>query len=132
VSVTDAIRMPGARRKIVAIDDSRTVLASLRRSLTEAGFEVQTACDPGEVSPSDVEQAAAVVVDVQMEHVYGDDVVAFLRGAWQVAVPIFLFSSLPIEELRTRARAAGANGAVCKSDGVAALISELNRALERP
>ena len=128
--VTDAIRTPGARRKIVAIDDSKTVLVTLRRALQEAGFDVQTACDPGEVSARDAQQADAVIVDVQMEHVYGDDVVSFLRGAWQVSVPIFLFSSLPIEELRARARAAGANGAVCKSSGVAALIAELNRALE--
>jgi two-component system alkaline phosphatase synthesis response regulator PhoP len=126
-----ATRSSSARPKLVVIDDSRTVLATLRVALQQAGFEVQTACDPGEISPDDAQSAAAVVVDVQMEHVYGDDVVSFLRGAWQVSVPIFLFSSLPIEELVVRAQAAGASGAVCKTSGVPALIAELKKALER-
>lgn len=121
-----------ALRKVIAIDDSKTVLTALRRALEEAGFAVQTACDPGEVAPGDAQRAAAVIVDVQMEHVFGDDVVAFLREAWQVTAPILLFSSLPLNELVTRAQAAGASGAVCKADGVGALLKALNEALERP
>jgi two-component system chemotaxis response regulator CheY len=122
----------GQRRKLIAIDDSKTVLVALRRALEEAGFDVQTACDPGEIAPTDAQRAAAVIVDVQMEHVFGDDVVSFLREAWQVSVPIFLFSSLPLAELVTRAQAAGASGAVCKADGVGALLQALNEALKRP
>jgi DNA-binding response OmpR family regulator len=121
----------GVRRKIIAIDDSKTVLVTLRVALADAGFDVQIASDPSQVSASDAQEAAAVIVDVQMEHVFGDDVVSFLRDAWQVSAPIFLFSSLPIDELHARARAAGASGAVCKASGVAALIAELNAALEK-
>jgi DNA-binding response OmpR family regulator len=116
----------------LAIDDSKTVLASLRRALEQAGFAVQTACDPSEISAQDAQTAAAVVVDVQMEHVFGDDVVAFLRDVWKVSAPIYLFSSLPIEDLNQRARSAGANGAVCKSDGIDALLTQLNIALQAP
>lgn len=130
MSVSEAVGQASAMRKILAIDDSKTVLASLRKGLERAGFAVQTACDPAEVSAEDAQSAAAVVVDVQMEQVFGDDVVSFLRDVWQVSAPIFLFSSLPIAELQVRARAAGANGAVCKSDGIDALVSQLNRALK--
>lgn len=119
-------------RKILAIDDSKTVLVSLRRALEQAGFAVQTACDPSEISAQDARAAAAVVVDVQMEHVFGDDVVSFLRDVWQVSAPIYLFSSLPISDLRQRARSAGADGAVCKSDGIDALLSQLREALRTP
>jgi len=130
VSVTgNEEKLPKAR-KIVAIDDSRTVLASLRRALEQAGFAVQTACDPSELSASDAQSATAIVVDVQMEHVFGDDVVSFLRDVWQVSAPIYLFSSLPRSELSERARSAGANGAVCKTDGVAVLLAQLNEALQ--
>jgi DNA-binding response OmpR family regulator len=132
VSVIEQVRSQGQRRKVIAIDDSKTVLVTLRCALQDAGFDVQTACDPGEVAPADAQRAAAVIVDVQMEHVFGDDVVSFLREAWQVSVPIFLFSSLPLDELSARARAAGANGAICKTDGVAALLRALNDALEGP
>ena len=132
MSVTEHVLSSSQRRKVIAIDDSKTVLVTLRCALQDAGFEVQTACDPSEVSPTDAQRAAAVIVDVQMEHVFGDDVVSFLREAWQVSVPIFLFSSLPLAELTTRAQAAGASGAVCKTDGVGALLKALNEALERP
>lgn len=131
MSVMEQVLATGQRRKVIAIDDSKTVLVALRRALEEAGFDVQTACDPGEVAPADAQRADAVIVDVQMEHVFGDDVVSFLRGAWQVSVPIFLFSSLPLGELVTRAQAAGASGAVCKADGVGALLEALNGALKR-
>lgn len=132
MSVTAITRRPPRPRKILAIDDSKTVLASLRRALEQAGFAVQTACDPSEISAQDAQTAAAVVVDVQMEHVFGDDVVAFLRDVWKVSAPIYLFSSLPIEDLNQRARSAGANGAVCKSDGIDALLTQLNIALQAP
>ncbi len=130
MSVMEYAVSASQRRKVIAIDDSKTVLVALRRALEEAGFDVQTACDPGEIAPTDAQRAAAVIVDVQMEHVFGDDVVSFLREAWQVSVPILLFSSLPLAELVTRAQAAGASGAVCKTDGVGALLQALNEALE--
>ncbi|HEX6243403.1 MAG TPA: response regulator [Polyangiales bacterium] len=132
MSVAPRTHRPPRPRKILAIDDSKTVLASLRRALEQAGFAVQTACDPAEISALDAQSAAAVVVDVQMEHVFGDDVVSFLRDVWNVSAPIYLFSSLPIQDLNQRARSAGANGAVCKSEGVEALLAQLNRALQAP
>lgn len=129
--VPNSLSAAGHALKIVAIDDSKTVLASLRRALEREGFVVQTACDPSELGAPDVASAAAVVVDVQMEHVFGDDVVTFLRQVWQVSAPIFLFSSLPLAELKERAQSAGASGAVCKADGIPALLAELQGALRR-
>lgn len=130
MSVAQSEPVQADRPKIVAIDDSKTVLAALRRELERAGFVVQTACDPSEISQEDARSARAVVVDVQMEHVFGDDVVSFLRDVWQVSMPIFLFSSLPLAELERRAAASGASGAVCKADGVELLLDKLKRSLE--
>jgi hypothetical protein len=69
------------------------------------------------------------VVDVQMEQVFGDDVVQFLRDGWQVAAPIYLYSSLPRHDLERRAARSGATGFVCKADGVSALAAEVQRAM---
>jgi DNA-binding response OmpR family regulator len=112
-------------KKAVAIDDSRTVLVSVRHALEQLGFRVTTATDPAELQPEQLQEASLIVVDVNMEQVFGDDVVSFLRESWQVSAPIFLYSSLPIAELEKRAKLAGATGAVCKSDGVAALSARL-------
>jgi two-component system chemotaxis response regulator CheY len=112
-------------KRAVAIDDSRTVLASVRHALEQLGFQVITATDPSQLSPEQVQEAHLIVVDVNMEEVFGDDVVSFLRESWQVRAPIFLYSSLPLSELEKRAKGAGADGAVCKGDGVAALVARV-------
>jgi DNA-binding response OmpR family regulator len=119
-----------AKRRIVVIDDSLTILASVRRALEQRGFAVQTASDPAELATGDVQQAALVVVDVQMEQVFGDDVVRIMREVWEVTAPILLYSSLPITELTVRAQASGATGAVCKANGVGALCEQVEKALE--
>ena len=91
-----------AMRKAVAIDDSKTVLASVRHALEGLGFRVTTATDPSELKPETCQEASLIVVDVNMEQVFGDDVVTFLRESWQVNAPIFLYSSIPISELEKR------------------------------
>jgi DNA-binding response OmpR family regulator len=114
-----------ARTRVIALDDSRTVLATLRAAFERLGVELITAEDPSELAPGVFQTASLIVVDVQMVHMFGDDIVLFLRENWQVKVPIFLYSSLPKDELERRAAAAGANGAVCKQEGVDALIARV-------
>lgn len=112
-------------RRVILLDDSRTVLARLRNAFEGLGLEVLTAEDPSEVTPEAFHHASLIVVDVQMVHMFGDDIVLFLRESWQVKTPIYLYSSLPQEELDRRALGAGANGAVCKAQGVDALIERV-------
>lgn len=110
---------------MVALDDSATVLASIRVAFEKLGVDVLTAEDPSELQASQVRSAAALVVDVQMVHVFGDEIISFLRDVWQVTAPIYLYSSLAQEELERRAAAAGADGAVSKSQGIEALVGRL-------
>jgi DNA-binding response OmpR family regulator len=119
------MRVEAQPRCVVSIDDSRTVLATVRAAFERLGVEVVTAEDPSELAPGVFQRADLIVVDVQMEQVFGDDVVSFLRGTWQVEAPIYLYSSLPQDELDRRAAAAGADGAVCKSRGVQALVDHV-------
>ena len=120
---------PGRSPRVIAIDDSRTVLATLRAAFDRLGIPLTTAEDPSELDPELFQRATLIVVDVQMVHMFGDDIVLFLRENWQVKAPIFLYSSLPKDELERRAAAAGANGAVCKAEGVDALIARVKHLL---
>ncbi len=130
MSLTDSDADGQRKPRVVVIDDSRTVLATTKLALERAGYMVLTATDPSLLDPDQVAVADAVVVDVNMEQVFGDDVVGYFREQWGIAAPIYLYSSLPIGELRARAEAAGADGAVCKADGVDALLAQLATALE--
>jgi DNA-binding response OmpR family regulator len=116
-------------RRVILLDDSRTVLARLRNAFEGLGLEVITAEDPSELNPEAFHHASLIVVDVQMVHMFGDDIVLFLRESWQVKTPIYLYSSLPQDELDRRAAGAGANGAVCKAQGVDALIAHVKHLL---
>ena len=118
-----------AARRVIALDDSRTVLATVRLAFEKLGHQVVTAEDPSELTPEEFRNADLIVVDVQMVHVFGDDIVSFLRDSWQIDTPIFLYSSLPQEDLDRRASAAGADGAVCKSLGVDALVARVKHLL---
>lgn len=119
-------------RRIVLLDDSPTVLAALRMRFQKLGFEVSIASDASQLNPDETRTASLIVVDVQMEELFGDDVVSFLREGWNVTAPIFLYSSLPIEELEARGQRAGATGVVCKADGVDTLLARVADILREP
>jgi DNA-binding NarL/FixJ family response regulator len=115
----------GGATRVVVLDDSKTVLASVRHAMEKQGFEVRTATCPSELSPEEARVAHVFVVDVHMQEVFGDDVVSFLRDQWEVTAPIYLYSSVEQEELERRAQRAGATGAVCKARGVDALVQSV-------
>lgn len=110
--------------RILVIDDSEVVLEAAAAALEEAGYEVLTSTAPR--APD--EAIDFVLLDVQMPDVFGDDVARYFREELGVTAPIYLFSSVPEEELRERARAAGATGYLCKGWGLERVV-ETVRAL---
>ncbi len=118
------------RPRVLLIDDSALVLEVTRSALESAGFEVDVALD---ISSFEQKRRATapdvIVVDVQMPEAFGDDLASTLRGAYGVAVPILLLSTLPDAELETRARAAEASGFVSKRDGLQTLVDRIRQVL---
>lgn len=119
-----------ARPRVLVIDDSALVLEVTRSALESAGFDVDIALDVASfeekrraISPD------VIVVDVQMPEAFGDDLASTLRGAYGVAVPILLLSTLPDEELQQRAQAADVTGFVSKRDGLQTLVTRIRQVL---
>lgn len=114
------------QRRALIVDDSPLVLEMLKSSLEAAGLAVDTAIDLGSLEA--LRAAAApdiIVLDVQMPEAYGDDVATTLRGAYGVAVPILLMSTIAPEELAQRATNAGASGWVSKRDGLDKIVTRI-------
>lgn len=115
--------------RIAVIDDSEIILETVALALTEAGFEVVTMNQPeraqieGDVPPD------LILMDVNMDEVFGDDATMILKDGWGVDVPIYLFSDIPVEELKLRAEDAGADGYISKSWGTEGMVEKVREIL---
>jgi CheY-like chemotaxis protein len=92
------------RLRVLLIDDSRTVQATLGRGLEEAGFEVLIAGSAMEALDVLAQRRVAVVLaDYQLPGMTGLDLLATLRGAYPEA-PLILYSASMTPELAAQAR----------------------------
>ena len=116
-------------KRILIVDDSPVILAAARHALTEAGYVVETCTGVEEVSAHGAKGFDLILMDVQMPELFGDDVAAVLKFEREVAAPIYLFSTLPAEELEERAREAKVDGFIAKGAGTEHLVTEVRRIL---
>ncbi|EIE49638.1 chemotaxis protein CheY [Salipiger aestuarii] len=115
--------------KVLAIDDSRTIRNLLRVSLEGAGFEYHSASDgvEGVEQFSEVEPDV-VITDINMPNLDGFGVIESLRkGPNRTTVPIIVLTTESGQDLKTRAREAGATGWIVKPFDDASLVSVLRR-----
>jgi CheY-like chemotaxis protein len=122
---------PRGSIKLLLIDDDELTLEVMQARLRVGGYDVRIALSLGEVQ-SIIRgwQPAAIVADVNMPDMRGDDLCSRLKAAAATRDAIVvLCSSLPDAELEQVARAAGADGWVSKDKGVERIVSSLQTAL---
>ncbi len=116
--------------RVLVIDDSAMLVELTTRSLISAGFEAAGAVD---LAGLDRQLATSsfdlILVDVKMPEVFGDDVVDFLRSQRKLRAKLVLYSHLPERELSAKAASCGADGYICKADGIEAAIAAVRRFL---
>ncbi len=107
---------------------SRTIRNLLRLSLETAGFEFHSACDGvegverfAEVNPD------VVITDINMPNMDGYGVIETLRTRDRTSVPIIVLTTESSDDLKARARDAGATGWIVKPFDDASLVSVLRR-----
>lgn len=120
--------MASGKKRIAVIDDSELVLAAVEDALIDAGFEVAPMTEPDRDA---LTSADLVLIDVNMPQVYGDEAVGFLKEAWGIAGPVYLYSGAREDELRERTDAAGADGYICKEWGMARLVEVVTAVVSR-
>lgn len=102
--------------KVLAIDDSRTMLGLVRKVMTEAGFDCVMAED-GEkgLEVFSRESPDVVITDINMPRLDGYGVISAIRGGRaNRAVPILVLTTESADHLKARAREAGATGWIVK------------------
>lgn len=118
---------PSAGRRVLLVDDSATVRAALSARLADRGYPVRAARSLMETARLLEEfDPEIVVTDVRMPNVEGDELCRRIKQHMARVVPVLLYSSLPDAELSELARAAGADGYICKINGFEALIQRMD------
>ena len=119
----------GAMKRILVVDDSPLILEASRFALVSAGYHVETSTGVEDLGDRYGRGFDLILMDVQMPELYGDDVASVLKIDRKVKTPIYLFSTLPDDELRERAKDAKVDGFISKGSGVEHLVAEVKRIL---
>lgn len=116
-------------RKVLTVDDSRTMRDMLRLCLTHAGYEVTEAVD-GEDGLAALGRARpdVIISDINMPRLDGFGFIERVRADQALrSIPILVLTTESDETKKARARAAGATGWIVKPFVPAKLVAALAR-----
>ena len=122
--------MASRRKSILLLEDSELIRAAATARLEQEGYAVT-----GVESITQLEMTTdprvfdLILLDVEVAELFGDDVGMVLRKVRGVNVPIWLYSSRPVDELAERVRDAGIDGYISKTDGLDVLVERVARIL---
>ena len=102
-------------KKIMIVDDSKTIRQQVRFTLTKSGFDVVEAEDgnDGLVKLSENPDVAMIISDVNMPNMNGLEMVEKMKSNGST-VPVIMLTTEGAADLIQRAKAAGAKGWLVK------------------
>ncbi len=103
-------------RKVLVVDDSKSIIAMIQYSLERAGYEVLVAYD-GEEGLRKLEEAGGVdliVCDLNMPRMDGFTMLRAVKASAHSSVPFVVLSIEAHEKKRQQAREAGARAWIIK------------------
>jgi two-component system, chemotaxis family, chemotaxis protein CheY len=118
-----------AAKRILTIDDSKTIRDMLMMTLAEAGFDVLQAVDGQDgLDMLDKERVDVVITDINMPRMDGYEVIRQMRAnAAFKSMPVLVLTTESEAEKRNLARAAGATGWMVKPFDPERLIATINK-----
>ena len=114
---------------ILAIDDSRTMRDMLKFALSDAGFDVTLAEDGQKgLDALDGYTPDVIITDINMPVMDGFGLIEGVRKMDALrAVPILVLTTESSQELKQRARAAGATGWIVKPFDKVKLVNAIHK-----
>ena len=115
--------------RVLTVDDSRTILAMLHHTLSNAGFEVLQAEDGKQgldvLKSQDVD---VVITDINMPVMDGIEFIRNERASGQYqSLPILILTTETSQDKRDQGKAAGGTGWIVKPFDPEKLISVIHR-----
>lgn len=120
---------PAMTKRILTIDDSKTIRDMLMMTLSDAGFEVLQAVDGQDgVDMLASQQVDVIITDINMPRMNGYEVIRHLRAAPEhKSTPILVLTTESDAEKKGLAREAGATGWMVKPFDPDQLVATVNR-----
>ncbi len=115
--------------RVLTVDDSKTMLAMLHHTLSNAGFEVLQAEDGQQgLDVLNQEEVDIVITDINMPVMDGIEFIKNVRSSGRFqSLPILILTTESSREKRDQGRAAGGTGWIVKPFDPDKLISVINR-----
>ena len=115
--------------RVLTVDDSRTILAMLHHTLSNAGFEVLQAEDGKQgLDVLRTEQVDVVITDINMPVMDGIEFIKHVRATGQhQSLPILILTTETSQDKRDQGKAAGGTGWIVKPFDPEKLISVIHR-----
>ena len=120
---------PDMTKRILTIDDSKTIRDMLMLTLADAGFDVLQAVDGKDgLDVLDREQVDVVITDINMPKMDGYEVIRHMRSnSAHKTTPILVLTTESEADKKNLARAAGATGWMVKPFDPDRLIATINK-----
>jgi two-component system chemotaxis response regulator CheY len=118
-----------SRLRVLTVDDSRTILAMLHHTLSNAGFEVLQAEDGKQgLDVLRNENVDIVITDINMPVMDGIEFIRNVRSSgMHNALPILILTTETSQDKRDQGKAAGGTGWIVKPFDPEKLISVIHR-----
>ena len=115
--------------RVLTVDDSRTILAMLHHTLSNAGFEVLQAEDGKQgLDVLAREPVDVVITDINMPVMDGIQFIREIRGSGRHnSLPILILTTETSQDKRDQGKAAGGTGWIVKPFDPEKLISVIHR-----
>ncbi len=115
--------------RVLTVDDSRTILAMLHHTLSNAGFEVLQAQDGQQgLDVLAREKVDIVITDINMPVMDGIQFIRQVRaGGQHNSLPILILTTETSQDKRDQGRAAGGTGWIVKPFDPEKLISVIHK-----
>ena len=119
-------------KSVFLVDDSATMLMSLKGTLEISGFKVETASD-GEAALGKLRAGLKpdlIITDINMPRLDGFGVIEGVRASsTHRSIPVLVLTTETGRDLKERAQKAGATGWIVKPFDDTRLIDTINRVL---
>ncbi|WP_196260725.1 response regulator [Pelagibacterium limicola] len=115
--------------RVLTVDDSRTILAMLHHTLTNAGFEVLQA-ENGQIGLDVLksQDVDVVITDINMPVMDGIEFIKNVRATGKhQSLPILILTTETSQDKRDQGRAAGGTGWIVKPFDPEKLIAVINK-----